>query len=371
MASIRRHKSSAAWYACITLPDGRRKQFSTGLTDRTEALAAATAAERALRRNREQPQALRVALERIADDYATEIVTEPAEWIRGWAAARAPETSPSTAATYRHMAREAAEFFQTRGIRSLQSVTPAVVTALRDHWATGNAPRTVNLKLKVLRIALASAVPSLIASNPAAGVGAVRAGSVARREFRPAELQVLLPSLAGEWRGIVFLGLYTGQRLNDLAVLRWHQVDLAAGTITLTTAKTRALVALPLMPAAVAALAELPAGDDPREPVFPGIAAMAPSSRSNRFRSILAGVGLAEPVRHTRRPEERKPGRREGTELSFHSLRHTATSMLKSAGVSDAIARAIIGHESAAVSRAYTHLDLDTMREAMARMPSL
>ena len=59
------------------------------------------------------------------------------------------------------------------------------------------------------------------------------------------------------------------------------------------------------------------------------------------------------------------------SELSFHSLRHTATSMLKKAGVSDSIARAIIGHESAAISRLYTHLDMDTMRTALEKMPKI
>jgi integrase len=35
--------------------------------------------------------------------------------------------------------------------------------------------------------------------------------------------------------------------------------------------------------------------------------------------------------------------------LGFHCLRHTATTLLKAGGVSDAVAREIIGHESAAV----------------------
>ena len=39
--------------------------------------------------------------------------------------------------------------------------------------------------------------------------------------------------------------------------------------------------------------------------------------------------------------------------------------VLKAAGVADSIARAIIGHESKAVSRVYTHLDLETMRAAL------
>ena len=39
--------------------------------------------------------------------------------------------------------------------------------------------------------------------------------------------------------------------------------------------------------------------------------------------------------------------------------------MLKAAGVSDFIVREIVGHESAAVSRQYTHLATDDKRAAM------
>ena len=56
---------------------------------------------------------------------------------------------------------------------------------------------------------------------------------------------------------------------------------------------------------------------------------------------------------------------REPSELSFHSLRHSAVTMLKAAGVSDFIAREIVGHESAAVSRQYTHLTTDEIRSIL------
>jgi integrase len=62
---------------------------------------------------------------------------------------------------------------------------------------------------------------------------------------------------------------------------------------------------------------------------------------------------------------------REASEISFHSLRHSAVTMLKAAGVSDFIAREIVGHESAAVSRQYTHLTTDDKRAAMQRLPDL
>jgi type IV secretory pathway VirD2 relaxase len=45
--------------------------------------------------------------------------------------------------------------------------------------------------------------------------------------------------------------------------------------------------------------------------------------------------------------------------------------MLKAAGVSNFIAREIVGHESAAVSRQYTHVTTDDKRAAMQRLPDV
>jgi len=57
--------------------------------------------------------------------------------------------------------------------------------------------------------------------------------------------------------------------------------------------------------------------------------------------------------------------------LSFHCLRHTATSLLKNAGVSDAIAMDIIGHESKAISANYTHIETNTKRKALNALPDV
>ena len=54
-----------------------------------------------------------------------------------------------------------------------------------------------------------------------------------------------------------------------------------------------------------------------------------------------------------------------------YSLRHSAVTLLKAAGVSDFIAREIIGHESAAVSRQYSHLSTGDLRNAMQRVPDV
>lgn len=366
MASVRSRKGSLKWYACITLPDGRQKQFSTGLNDREEAQAIAVAAERAARKHHENPHQLRAALDRLAEDFIPVEDSNPGDWLKAWAASRDHEVSAATSALYKTTATEAAAWLELHNVRSFTALTAARVKQLRDTWAKVSNT-TANKKLKHLRIALKVGVAEkLLLSNPATEVLLLQTKKTARREFRIAEIEVLLPALVGEWRSLFFLGLYTGQRLNDLAALRWSQIDLAARTITFQAQKTQKLVALPLPQTAVDALTELPSADKPDAQVFPAIWKMKQSSRSNAFRKILAGVGLAS---HPDVKKAFKGGSRVTAPLSFHSLRHTLTSMLKSSGVSDSIARAIVGHESAAVSRSYTHLDLETMRTALDKMP--
>jgi integrase len=49
-----------------------------------------------------------------------------------------------------------------------------------------------------------------------------------------------------EWRSMLRFGLFTGQRLYDIATLRWAQIDLAREEIRLTAKKTGKGLTLPL-----------------------------------------------------------------------------------------------------------------------------
>jgi site-specific recombinase XerD len=66
-----------------------------------------------------------------------------------------------------------------------------------------------------------------------------------------------------------------------------------------------------------------------------------------------------------------RDSRRTASGMSFHYLRHTATSLLKNAGVSDVVAREIIGHDSEAISRIYTHIEASTLRKAVGALPDV
>ena len=58
-------------------------------------------------------------------------------------------------------------------------------------------------------------------------------------------------------------------------------------------------------------------------------------------------------------------------ELSFHSLRHTATSLLKNAGIPQSVVMDYIGHDSADVSHGYTHTGREALEKAAAAFPVL
>ena len=66
-----------------------------------------------------------------------------------------------------------------------------------------------------------------------------------------------------------------------------------------------------------------------------------------------------------------RTGRRASSEVSYHSLRHTATSPMKNAGISPAVVQDIIGHDSAEMSTHYTHIEGDAKRKALNSMPDI
>jgi site-specific recombinase XerD len=52
-------------------------------------------------------------------------------------------------------------------------------------------------------------------------------------------------------------------------------------------------------------------------------------------------------------------------------LRHTATSLLKNAGISSSVVQEFVGHDSATVSQNYTHIETESLRKAANALPDL
>lgn len=264
-------------------------------------------------------------------------------WLNTWLEAKAIEAGESTHIRYRPIVERFTGFLgEAKNKRDISSLHASDIARFRDREAKERSRATANLSLKVLRICLGEAVrQGLLTVNPGVRVKMLKSAKESkRRAFTLAEIKRILKACGHnvEWRGLVLFGLYLGQRLGDLARLTWRAVNLETGEIAFTARKTGRRIVLPLVQPLIDYLSALPAGDNPNAFVFPKAAtAKRTGSLSNQFRDILADAGLVEPRTHQSTGKGRSHAR-ETSEISFHSLRHSAVTMLKAAGVSDFIA---------------------------------
>ena len=391
MASIRKDPRgrSPYWFACYRKEDGKRTTRSTETTNRRQAEKAAQAWERAAwesRHGRLTPHRAR----EIVGHGVGEIMRAGGEempshttkaWFTLWLETKALEVEPATLDRYKVVVdRFLAMLGETKAGRNLETLRPADLIAIRNRMVGELSPSTGNLFSVVVKAALADAVErEVLTSNPAAALKKLKtARETRRRPFTLSEIKDLLESAEGEWRGIILCGLYVGARLGDIARLRWQDVDLVKKEAIFTTEKTNRRMAIPLARPMMDYLTGLPSSDDPSSYIFPKAAAVKRvGSLSNQFHKIMSSAGLVTERKHTEIKHvdaengEGREVKRETSEVSFHSLRHNFVSLLKAGGASDAIARELAGHESASISRVYTHFEADTLRDAVDALPDV
>jgi integrase len=392
MPSIHKQPGRPYWFCAFSIwnPEtltSRRVFRSTKTSDRKQALEICRAWHKAALKARNGKLSVDAAREVIAQGVSDVFTAANVEslpsasiksWCKTWTEAKAIETEESTHARYKRVIERFTGFLgEAKSKRDLSALQASDVGRFRDREAKELSRSTANLSMKVLRICLGEAMrQGLLAVNPAVRVKLLKSSKESkRRSFTLTEIQRILKTCGDnvEWRGLVLFGLYLGQRLGDLAKLTWRAVDLDTGEIAFTAQKTGRRIVLPLVQPLVDYLSALPTSDNPNAYIFPNSAThKRTASLSNQFREILVDAGMVEPLPHGHRSTGKgRTGAREMSEISFHSLRHSAVTMLKAAGVSDFIAREIVGHESAAVSRQYTHLSTDDKRAAMQRLPDV
>jgi integrase len=378
LASIHRHPNSKFWYCCINIPRRGQLQRTTKHTDRRKAYDFAQKLENATRGNSlTEIQARKI----LAEIYA---IRNPGEKLPGssardffesWLSNKVRETAEATGVRYTRAINSFVDSLGERADLDISAITPRDIVRFRDHLAARLSTSTANHAVKVVRMALKDAqADSLVTANVAIGVRPAKSAeeSGRRRPFTLPEIKRILRAAHGEWTGIILFGLYTGQRLGDIGRLTWQNVDIARGELALVSRKTKRRLVIPLAAPLQTFLGDrTDAGDDPKQPLFPkAAAAKRISALSNQFYDIMADAGLVESRKHKSHGKGRN-ARRAFNELSFHALRHTATSMMKNAGISPAIVQDIIGHDSPAISAQYTHIAESAKRQAIDAMPDV
>ena len=377
MASLRKIPGCRFWIACITLPDGKRTQRSTRETARKAAQSKADEWEKLSKDRAKARQAHKV----IADIYRVAHKEElpdstPRAFITSWLARRKGEIAPASYTSYKARATHFLGWLGAKADGPLVEIETRHIASYRDVLAEKRTAATANHGVKILRAIFEDARrDQYIPENPAKDCGLLKkTSSASRRPFTVDEIHRTLAAASDEWRSLVFFGIYTGQRLGDIAQLTWQNLDLQANEIHVVTAKTGRVVRIPIVAPLLAHIESLPAGDNPKAPLHPKASAAANRNNatlSRQFGELLTSIGLrAGSISHEAKKDgDGRAARRGVSELSFHSLRHTATSLRKNAGISPAIVQDIIGHESAEISAHYTHVDHNAKAKALASLP--
>lgn len=264
----------------------------------------------------------------------------------------------------------------------LAKLAPADLQAmLNARSAAGASPQTVRNIHAVLRRALNQAVRwQLVTRNVASMVDLPRAERHEVAALSPAGARAVLDAVRGDrLEGLVTLTLLTGMRQGEALGLRWQDVDLEAGTLSVRHAlqrldgkaqlvepkTTRSRRNLPLSPALVAALREhrkrqleerLWAGSRWQEADYVFSTRIGTpldgTEVTKRFQALLAAGGAPR--------------------MRFHDLRHGAASLLLAQGVHPRVVMEQLGHSTIALTmNTYSHVVPDLQREAVTRLDAL
>ena len=384
MASVHKfpHKSKY-WFGFFTSADGKRYMRSTKETNKNKALETAMTWERLARGNPNEAHFRKVA----ADIYQT-MAGKPLHFhsCGGWLASWLKSTKNSVAAgTYDKYSSTIEDFRSFLGKADegpLAAVSPTEITAYRDELQKrGLAATTINVNVgRTINGAFEAARKlGYITVNPCAAVKPVRDNVRGAKKdiFRPEQIDALLEaSKDTSWEGMILCGLATGLRLGDIARLEWGQIDLRAGVLKLTAQKTGGTQTIPLHTNFQAWLKNQTRGIG-KAPVFPdlhGKKSGGCSGLSATFKKLMETAGVLGTIvrrgvgdRSNIEGNKARTGRQTSS-LTFHSLRHTATSQMANAGIEADQRKAITGHSDDRVHDRYTHYEMDTLKEAVKKI---
>jgi integrase len=186
------------------------------------------------------------------------------------------------------------------------------------------------------------------------------------------QVRTFLEAIRGHRLEALFtVAVVTGLRQGELLGLRWSDVDLAAGTLTVRqalqrvdgtlqavetkTARSRRTVPLPVL-ALDALRAHRTRQDGPVASLYvfttPSGAPLYGTAVYRDFVAVSAAAGLPR--------------------IRFHSLRHTAASLLLAQGIHPRVVMELLGHSTIALTmNTYSHVIPALEREAADRMNAI
>lgn len=382
MASITTKERSPFWHLCFTDLSGRRLKRSTKIPVkpskndprseselRSLALSQAVEIEKLARGG--SPSELQ--LRKLVNEISTKLEGKPlhfktcGEWLDSWIQSKKASTSESTFEKYRSTIKEFREYLGKRLDQALETISPSDIFGFQKQLIeSGRSASTVNqLMSKIVNASFSEAQKlGYIPLNPCHTVKAIRDKSRNEKEaFTPEQLEALVATAEeSDWAGAIICGGTNGFRLQDVANLEWGMIDRKKKVIRLDSRKTGYRHTSPIHPDFWNWLEGRTQGVG-KAPVFPklyGRNGAGKSGLSMEFKRLMDRAGVKGEIL-----KKRVGIGRSVSSLSFHSLRHTAISMMANNGVAEELRMKLVGHTTKKTHADYSHHEIETMRQAV------
>lgn len=199
--------------------------------------------------------------------------------------------------------------------------------------------------------------------NPWQDLPRRRADTHVRRALTDEEIAKIIDVAEGEYKALIIIGARTGLRLGDACQLKWSAFE-SDGVMRTVTRKTGAPVALPgeALKQELERVTQRHRGAEGF--IMPEIAARYardPSGVSDWVGRYFKRAGLKTSAKE-------KGWSKARPDASYHSLRHTFVTRAIEAGVAAPIVRALVGHNTAAMTDRYTHVGEAAILDAFAKI---
>ena len=230
----------------------------------------------------------------------------------------------------------------------------------------GVEPNTIRLDLALISHLFSTAIKEWGMTGLINPVQQIRKPKLPRerdRRIRHGELERIIKASESPLLGeLIRFALETAMRRSELAGMVWNLVDLKKRTVTLPETKNGEKRIVPLSPEGVRILERIPRRLDGE------VWGMEPDSITQAFlRAVTRARGAYEKEFEENHKGKKvaKPDTAFLVDLTFHDLRHEATSRLFEKGFNPMEVATITGHKTLQMLKRYTHLKAEDLAARM------
>ena len=256
-------------------------------------------------------------------------------------------------------------------VSEMRQVTKDIATAFLSDFGQSISNNTYNKYVALLRnVWQTLGEKARCTVNPWEGVKRKEQSTEnGRRALTVEELTRVCSTLTGEMRVLFALGIYTGLRLGDCALIDWGKIDMVRRLIVTKPNKTKkhnTVVEIPIHPALYSILDETPS-DERTGYLLPQTAETYLRDTS----AVAAKIRRAFEAAGFKTRAEVDGYANAVAKVGFHSLRHTFVSLMGNTGAPLALVQSIVGHSNPMMTAHYFHAQTEALSNAVGHLPTI